>query len=206
MTRRPADRVSLGVQALRRLTAEDGPVATITRARVLEREQGRGRRRLPVFALCVAAPLVISGALAAAMLVRRAPVPAPAVPAVAPAPRPHGVPPPAATLPDISKAMPTAPPTADVDAELTAYGAAHAAHFGRKDPAQAVRLWTAYLQRYPKGRFVPEAAYNRALTLVRLGRDEQAVAALKPIAAGRFGDYRREEAEALLGALTARAK
>ena len=50
---------------------------------------------------------------------------------------------------------------------------------------------------------MPEATYNRALTLVRLGRNKQAVAALKPIAAGRFGDYRRHEAEALLGALSA---
>jgi hypothetical protein len=64
-----------------------------------------------------------------------------------------------------------------------------------------LRLWTAYLAGYPHGRFVPEATYNRALALVRLGRNKQAVAALKPIAAGRFGDYRRHEADALLGAL-----
>ena len=32
-----------------------------------------------------------------------------------------------------------------------------------------------------------------------------AIAALRPIAAGRFGDYRQQEAEALIGALEAAA-
>ena len=82
-----------------------------------------------------------------------------------------------------SPAVPVAAP--DIDGDLAAYGAAHAAHFARKDPAQALRLWTAYLAGHPRGRFVPEATYNRALALVRLGRNKQAVAALKPIAAGR---------------------
>jgi TolA-binding protein len=106
---------------------------------------------------------------------------------------------------EIAPAVPVPPPAPAVDGELAVYGAAHTAHFARKDPAKALRLWNAYLQRYPQGRFVPEASYNRALTLIRLGRDAQAIAALKPIAAGRFGAYRRQEAEALLGALTARS-
>jgi len=215
MTRRPTDRVALGVEALRRLTAEDGPIASITRARLLERHHGRARRRLLVFAFAVAVPIAVSGALAAAILVRvaREPAPAPAAPTVAPAravkstitPRPPVEIPPVEIPPvEIAPRSPATPVAApDTDGDLAAYGAAHTAHFARKDPAQALRLWTAYLAGYPHGRFVPEAAYNRALTLVRLGRNKQAVAALKPIAAGRFGDYRRQEAEALLGALTA---
>jgi len=204
--RRPLDRVSLGVEALRRLTADDGRVATITRARVLERHHGRAGRRMLALAFGAAIPVVVSGALAATLIVRRTPALAPAPMIVAPLPPPR----PSVTRRapvEIAPATPTPalPPTPAVDVEFQAYGVAHAAHFARKDPAQALRLWNTYLQRYPQGRFVPEASYNRALTLVRLGRDAQAIAALKPIAAGRFGDYRRKEAEALVGALTARA-
>jgi hypothetical protein len=61
--------------------------------------------------------------------------------------------------------------------------------------------WDAYLLRSPGGRFAPEAQYNRALCLVRLGRTADAQAALVPFAQGRYGAYRQREATALLEAL-----
>jgi hypothetical protein len=91
------------------------------------------------------------------------------------------------------------PDAADPEASL--YAAAHRAHFVAHDPAAALGYWDAYLARYPQGRFAPEARYNRALALVRLGRRQEAAAALAPFASGAYGDYRRSEARELLDAL-----
>lgn len=87
-------------------------------------------------------------------------------------------------------------------AERHAYEEAHALHFDAHDAAGALTAWDAYLARYPEGRFAPEARYNRALSLVRLGRRDQAIEALHPFAAGAFGTYRAREAQALLDALS----
>jgi hypothetical protein len=88
------------------------------------------------------------------------------------------------------------------DADEALYRAAHEAHFGARAPAAAVRAWERYLRAQPHGRFRPEAEYNRALCLIRLGRDEDARAALAPfISSGRDG-YRSREARALLEALS----
>ena len=46
--------------------------------------------------------------------------------------------------------------------------------------------------------FAPEARYNRALSLVRLGRTQEARSALEPFANGAYGGYRKDEAKALL--------
>ena len=78
-----------------------------------------------------------------------------------------------------------------------AYGHAHAAHFEADDPRRALALWEAYLRDYPDGAFVPEARFNRALCLVRLGRHVEARAALRPFIDGAYGGYRRREAETL---------
>ena len=78
------------------------------------------------------------------------------------------------------------------------YAAAHSAHFGERDFGRALAAWDAYLAKAPAGRFAPEARYNRALCLARLGRTVEAKAALAPFASGAMGGYRRDEASKLL--------
>jgi hypothetical protein len=58
--------------------------------------------------------------------------------------------------------------------------------------------WDAYLAAAPNGAFAPEAHYNRALSLIRLGRNAEAKSALAPFASGAYGGYRQAEARALL--------
>jgi hypothetical protein len=79
------------------------------------------------------------------------------------------------------------------------YLAAHRAHFVSHDSEAALRAWDAYLAAEPHGRFEPEARYNRALCLLRLGRTAEARDALTPFAEGQYGNYRQREAAALLG-------
>jgi hypothetical protein len=91
---------------------------------------------------------------------------------------------------------PPAPKSAPSDLQL--YRAAHEAHFVRGDFAAALLAWDRYLQFAHKGQFVPEARFNRALALVRLGRKQLAIEALEPFAQGAYGNYRSEEARRLL--------
>src|SRR5262249_28289735 len=69
-----------------------------------------------------------------------------------------------------------------------------------RDPAAALAAWDAYLAAEPAGRFAIEAKFNRALTLVRLGRYHEAEAALAPFARGEVSPagYRRDEATLLV--------
>lgn len=128
----------------------------------------------------------------------------PAIPTAQPAPplstpggsRHHAQPPP-------SQGPVTAAPGPTTDAEGPLYAAAHAAHFVDRDAAAALRAWDAYLAAYPDGRLALEARYNRALTLVRLGRLAEARTALAPFAQGALGGYRQREARSLLEALDA---
>lgn len=93
---------------------------------------------------------------------------------------------------------PTPKPGAEIDPDAL-YHEAHEAHFVRKDPAAALVAWDRYLAASgSNGRFVLEARYNRALSLVRLGRRQEAKAALQPFADGEYGGYRRDEAARLL--------
>jgi len=112
---------------------------------------------------------------------------------------------PARVIPAASAIDEPPPSTADSgDAESAAYARAHRAHFVDDAPARALAAWDAYLASYPAGALAPEAAYNRALCLARLGRFAEAAAALRPFARGRFGAYRREDATVLLDWLAAR--
>jgi hypothetical protein len=81
------------------------------------------------------------------------------------------------------------------------YAAAHRAHFVDRDPIAAIAAWDAYLRVAPDGLLVPEARYNRALALVRVGRHSEANEALRPFAEGRYGGYRQREAAQIVEAL-----
>jgi TolA-binding protein len=83
----------------------------------------------------------------------------------------------------------------DTDGDL--YRLAHEAHFSAHDYARALSGWDAYLRAAPRGRLATEARYNRAICLLRLGRDDEARTALKPFALGAMG-YRQSEAQQLL--------
>ena len=90
--------------------------------------------------------------------------------------------------------------TSPLDGEAL-YEAAHHAHFVARNPMLALSAWERYLKDAPRGRFALEARYNRALCLVRLGRADEAIAALAEFAAGEHQGYRQTEAQALIAAL-----
>lgn len=85
-------------------------------------------------------------------------------------------------------------------AERRLFAEAHRLHFGAQ-PERALRRWDTYLTLYPDGRFVPEARYNRAIALLRLGRADEARRALGPIAEGAYGEAHRADAARLRRAI-----
>jgi hypothetical protein len=88
------------------------------------------------------------------------------------------------------------------DPEEQLFKSAYRDQFVRHDARAALDGWDAYLRAAPDGRFALEAAYDRALCLVRLaGRRAEAVAALRPFADGAHGDYHRRDAARLITAL-----
>lgn len=99
---------------------------------------------------------------------------------------------PASTSPEERSAPPRDPSEADV------YARAHKLHFEGTDPGVALTAWDDYLTRFPGGRFVPDARYNRAIDLLKLQRYAEARAALAPFADGTFGGYHAEDARELL--------
>jgi hypothetical protein len=128
------------------------------------------------------------------------PVPSASVPPTGSAPHPAA--PPSAPSAKATPAAPVATTTASGnDPHAALFADAHRIHFVEKDPARAIAAWDAYLAAAPQGRFAPEARYNRALALVRLGRHGEAKKDLEAFASGSFGGYRRDEARALLDAL-----
>jgi hypothetical protein len=107
----------------------------------------------------------------------------------------------------IAQGRPAAPvAVSHQDDQARLYAEAHRAHFVDGDPSSALRAWNAYLAAAPEGTFAPEAHYNRALTLVRLGRLAEARRELEPFARGAYGGYRTREAAALLDAIALHAQ
>jgi TolA-binding protein len=132
----------------------------------------------------------------------RAQVPLPAEVTPEPAPVVEVKPEPAKVEPQASgKAVPSSS-AAFQDADGDLYRLAHEAHFVNHDYARALSGWNAYLQAAPGGRLATEARYNRAICLLRLGRDAEARQALEPFALGKFGGYRQTEAGELLQELS----
>ncbi|HKO91829.1 MAG TPA: hypothetical protein VJU61_11780 [Polyangiaceae bacterium] len=99
--------------------------------------------------------------------------------------------------PPPSPAVPRAPPP---DPDLALFRLAHDLHVTGQ-PRAAIAAYDDYLAAFPKGRFVPEARYNRALDSIKLGDKAGARSALEAFARGAYGDYRRQEARELLEAL-----
>lgn len=133
---------------------------------------------------------------------KAAPAEAPAAVVEAPAPAPleepkvEAKPTPSAS----AKAAPSSSASfQDADGDL--YRLAHEAHFGSHDYGRALLGWESYLQAAPRGRLATEARYNRAICLLRLGRDAEARQALEPFASGKMG-YRQSEAQQLLDELS----
>lgn len=102
-----------------------------------------------------------------------------------------------------SAAAPTGSPASEADAQLEAYRAAHRVHFDAADPGAALVAWDRYLADFAAGSFATDARFNRALCLVRLGRQAEARAALTPFASASPGSYRQAEASALLQGMPA---
>jgi hypothetical protein len=101
-----------------------------------------------------------------------------------------------------------APPSsaAVFDAQLESYRQAHRVHFGGAAPAEALAAWDQHLSAHPAGSFAPDARFNRALCLLRLGNRNEARAALRPFAEAPVGSYRQQEAASLLLSLDRASK
>jgi hypothetical protein len=182
--------------------------------------QRRARRRVfHRLAAVAAATLVLGGAaLAATNLARRArlaklglvpvktahpeapplPVPPPAAPAASP-------PMADASVPAVA-VRPVSAPASVADPATSAYAAAHRAHFVDRNWSQALALWTRYLRLAPRGPLAPEAHWNRAISLIRLDRLDDAAADLQPFIRGRWGSYRQSEARQLLESIAVPAR
>lgn len=164
--------------------------------------------RAPQTTQHAAAPTASTPASATAIAIATAAEPPLPEPAMAPAPTAATAPPRAAATPALAVSPARAPspqpapaPSFSPDPASALFAEAHRIHFVEREPARAIAAWDAYLRASPDGRFVPEARYNRALALVRLGRREEAERELDAFANGTYGTYRRDEARALLEAL-----
>ncbi len=138
----------------------------------------------------------------------------PIAPSASPSPATTPAEPPAPTVPtsrpsaqasvraSIPAAVLPAPSASAKESPDDLYRRASQAHFVDHDYGRAVGLWDRYLQ--SGGPLALEARYNRAVALLRAGRTAEARTALTPFAAGEYGAYRKQEAQALLDTLPPR--
>lgn len=84
------------------------------------------------------------------------------------------------------------------DPELVAFAAAYRQTFDVGPDGVALARWQDYLTRWPDGRFAPEATWNAAYCLRRLGRGDEAEPLLRRIAGGTLGPAHVADAERLL--------
>jgi TolA-binding protein len=85
--------------------------------------------------------------------------------------------------------------------EIAAFRAANDLDIKQRNLGAALSAYRLYLRDYPNGRFVPEARYNVAIILVKLGKRDEARQALTPFASGKYGAHRQQRAAKLLQAL-----
>lgn len=158
---------------------------------------------VPVVAEATAPPVPETTAAPARVKKRAIPAhkPKPA-PRLQPAPEPEPTPTVVAVEPSPSP-TPIATPAPE-SAELALFRRAQRLHLAR-DP-RALSAWDDYLRVAGKGALAPEAKYNRALCLLRLGREAEAKRALTPFADGEYGSYRRTEAKSLIDAIDRASK
>jgi tetratricopeptide (TPR) repeat protein len=104
--------------------------------------------------------------------------------------------------------VPAPPPRSQphVAAVSPLYETAHELYFRDAEYDKALVAWDAYLEKEPKGQFVVEARYNRALCLIHLSRLQEAREALLPFANGEVtpAGYRQTEAKQLEAKLQVR--
>ena len=221
-----SDALSSMVEALRTRGRTDEELADTTRLRVRRSLEVRARARVRFVRSLVVAGIVLGATGAWALSTGRAnalwhrlagdPVvdesahhismrlDEPRRPAPPPEPPVVQLVPELAPVPEIAPA-PAPRPVARPAPIDPLYRAAHRLHFHGSDPVATLAAWDAYLAAEPRGRFVVEAQYNRALVLVRLARYPEARLALEPFARGEVAPagYRQREATALVERLAA---
>lgn len=105
-------------------------------------------------------------------------------------------------------ALPGTPPSPSSGAELSQRTAPRPSYqifrdaarlqYGRRDYAAALTAWDQYLAVEPNGALALEARFNRGVCLAGVGRSADAERALAPFAKGEYGQYRLQEARAVL--------
>ena len=214
------------IGAIRAEDGDDAELADATQLRVRRSLESRARGRHQLVGVLTALAILFVGTASWALATGRVaalwtpalPVqaPAPAPPpapinrhrvAAAPMPVPETLPPKVAPAPVVPAPVAPPPVAPRISAPVVVpaapveqlYRAAHELHFHGGDPSATLAAWDAYLAAQPRGRFSVEARYNRALTLIRLGRYADARAALVPFALGSVeAGYRQREAGQLV--------